>query len=412
MLKFWNIFSGFGNSRSKNRLIYTFGIMILFFMLFDGIITYLIPLVISEQGFSKTLVGIIIGSAAISGAFFDFAIYKIFKNAFYRRLFIIMFAVCFVYIFLVWSANSFLLYLLAMIIWGFYYDLKNFGTLDFVSRYSPKKELSSNFGILQIFQSIGYLLAPLITGFVVIDIVGWKPFVLATVFLSISVFFFAILLINAYKRKQYTPSHEKSSKKNIFKQLILWKKVGKVILPVLILAVVSALFDSFFITIGPLLAESLPLEPFDGLFMFAYFLPPVLIGGFVGRLTKRFGEKKTALFGLLIGASILSTLTLFKNALLIILTVFLCSCFVCILFPVIQSIYANYIQESPKIKKEVQELGDFFWNLGYIIGPITAGIIADNLGNTATFSILGLIGIAFSVVLFVLIPKKIKFKKY
>ena len=183
--------------------------MILFFMLFDGIITYLIPLVISEQGFSKTLVGIIIGSAAISGAFFDFAIYKIFKNAFYRRLFIIMFAVCFVYIFLVWSANSFLLYLLAMIIWGFYYDLKNFGTLDFVSRYSPKKELSSNFGILQIFQSIGYLLAPLITGFVVIDIVGWKPFVLATVFLSISVFFSRVVLVLIFDAR------EKYYKRNI-----------------------------------------------------------------------------------------------------------------------------------------------------------------------------------------------------
>ena len=405
MLKFLNLW------RSKNKLIYIFGVMILFFMLFDGIISYLLPLVISEHGFSKTLVGIIIGTAAISGAFFDFVIYKIFKTAFYRRLFIIMFAVCFIYIFTIWSANSILLYIAAMAMWGFYFDLKNFGTLDFVSRYSPKKELSSNFGILQIFQSIGYLLAPLIAGFVIIETVGWQPFVLAAIFISISAFFFVVLLLEARKRKQFTPHHEHSSKKSFLKEIALWKKVGIAILPVLVLAVVSTIFDSFFMTIGPILAETLPIEPFDGIFMFAYFLPPLIMGGLVGRITKKFGEKKTALFGLLIGALILSTFLFFKKPLLMVLIVLAASCFLCVMSPVIQSIYAHCIHETPRFKKEVQELGDFFWNCGYIIGPVAAGVIADNLGNSEAFSVLGVIGVFFAILLFVFMPKKIRVGK-
>ncbi|MDO8842084.1 MFS transporter, partial [Methanocalculus sp.] len=168
---------------TRNPIFDLFCMMILFFMLFDGIITYLIPLVVLELGYSKTLVGIIFSTAAISGAFFDFVIYKIFKKAFYRRLFIVMFLVSTLYIFIVWSAHSFFFFVAAMILWGFYYDLKSFGTLDFFSRYIPKENLSSKFGVLQIFQAIGCLLAPLIAGFLIIETVGWEPFVTALVFL-------------------------------------------------------------------------------------------------------------------------------------------------------------------------------------------------------------------------------------
>jgi len=397
----------FLNARfAKNKLIYTFGTMILFFMLFDGIMSYLLPLVISEHGFSKTIVGIILATSAIAGAFFDFAIYKIFKKVFYRRLFTIMFLVSFTYIFTIWSANAIVLYLAAMAMWGFYYDLKNFGTLDFMSRHSPKRELSSNFGILQVFQSIGYLLAPLIAGFVITDIVRWQPFVLATVFLSVSLFFFIILLIEARRKKQNT--FKEHSGKKFSEEFALWEKVGKAILPVLFLAIIATMFDSFFFTIGPLLAETLPIEPFDGIFMFAYFLPPLIMGGLVGKITKKIGEKKTALTGLLVGAGILSTMMLFKNAFVLVLVVFFASCFTCLMMPVIQSIYAKCIRETPKHKKEVQELGDFFGNIGYIIGPLAAGVLADKLGNTAAFSALGIIGIGFAVILFVVMPKKVR----
>ncbi|MBU4547878.1 MAG: hypothetical protein KKH76_03640, partial [Euryarchaeota archaeon] len=207
-------FSWIWRSGSKNNLIYIFSIIILFFMLFDGIISYLIPLVILEQGFSKTTAGIIFSTAAISGALFDFAIYKIFKESIYRRLFIIMFAVSFLYIFTIWIANTFLSFVAAMAMWGFYYDLKNFGSIDFVSRYSSKQKLSNNFGIVQVFQSIGYLIAPLLAGFVIVGTVGGEPFILALIFLSLSVFFFAVLLIKAKNKKTiYTCAGKKSASK-------------------------------------------------------------------------------------------------------------------------------------------------------------------------------------------------------
>lgn len=406
MLKYDKIFSWIWQNGSKNNLIYIFSLIILFFMLFDGIISYLIPLVILEQGFSKTTAGIIFSTAAIAGALFDFVIYKIFKESIYRRLFIIMFAISFLYIFTIWIANTFLLFVAAMAMWGFYYDLKNFGSIDFVSRYSSKEKLSHNFGVVQVFQSIGYLVAPLLAGLVIVGIVGWEPFGLALLFLTISAFFFVVLLIKAKNKKQFIPFQEKNLPANILKEISCWKKIGRVIFPLLLLVSYGAVYDSFFMLLGPILAERLPLEPFDGIFLFAYYLPALLMGGLVGKITIKFGKKNTAIFGLLIGSSIISTLFLFENPLILILIVFLSSCFTSLLIPVVQSIFANYIHDLPQAKKEVQELGDFFSNFGYILGPIFAGVIAETFGSIKTFSFLGGIGILFSLSLLIFLRKK------
>lgn len=406
MPKSASILSNPARSIAQNKLIYLFGALILFFVLFDGIMTYLLPLVILEHNLSKTQLGLILSAAAVSGAFFDFAIYKIFKNALYRRLFFAMFAAGILYIFLVWFAETILLYLLAMALWGFYYDLKSFGTLDFVSRHSPKKEIAGNFGIIQVFTAIGALLAPLLAGFLILEAVDWQPFALAFLFLALSGAFFLLLLREARGKKQFIPPQEKPRKGGIIAELGSWKRTGLALLPVFLLASFAAAFDSFFVALGPVLAETLPLEPFDGFFMFAYFLPPLLIGGMVGGLVARFGEKRTALGGLLVGGATLSALSFIHAPLAIIAIVFFSSCFACLMMPVTQSIYARIIHETPKVKKEIQELGDFSSNFGYILGPVIAGIIADSAGTAAAFSALGIAGIAFALILFFAMPKK------
>jgi MFS family permease len=391
-------------STNKNKLIYLFGIVILLFSLFDGIITYLIPLVTLEHGLSKTLIGIIIGSAAVAGAFFDFAIYKIFKNTVYRRLFIVMFSVALVYLFVIWRANSFILYVLAMVMWGFYYDLKNFGTMDFTCRYFPKHEQTANFGLIQVFQSLGCLLAPLIAGFLIIDTVGNRPFLAGLLFLVISTVFFIALVLQTRQAKQFIPE-KPVLRTSLFEEISAWKKTGKIILPVLILGAFYTAMDSFFLILGPLFAENLPLEPFDGIFLFAYLLPASIMGGFIGKITKKFGDKNSIIYGLLIGSSILSFFYFFKAPLMLILIVFSAFCFLSIISPITHGIYAHYIHRSPKEKKEIQELGDFFENFGYIIGPVIAGIIADQLGIQATFSVLGITGLVFALFLIFVMPK-------
>ncbi len=51
------------------------------------------------------------------------------------------------------------------------------------------------------------------------------------------------------------------------------------------------------------------------------------------------------------------------------------------------------------------ELKDFFFNIGYIIGPIAAGIIADTVGAMQAFSVLGGLGILFAGILLFIMPE-------
>lgn len=169
------------------------------------------------------------------------------------------------------------------------------------------------------------------------------------------------------------------------------------------------IFDSFFWTLGPILAESYKdLHPFNGLFLTVYTLPFIFIGWFVGPITRKFGKKRTAFASFFIGSFFLSFFFLFHNPYLILGDIFLSSVFIGFTIPAIDGAYADYINETPKVEKEIEALNDFSTNLGYFIGPILAGLLADLVGHAQTFSVLGFMCFGVALILFVSSPRKIK----
>ena len=202
------LFSKFANSAQKQkRALYLLALMTLFWAIYEGTISYMTPLIISERGFSVTMMGIIIGTSSIAGAIFDFIACRIFTNIYYKRIFLIMLSLCLIYPFLLSQANTFILFLLTMSIWGVYYDLKNIGNFDFISRQVEKEDNVSSFGLVQIFQSVGLLIAPLITGFLLADGFNYQPLAMAWIFLVIAFSFFLILY---FLKDKHAPQPERT----------------------------------------------------------------------------------------------------------------------------------------------------------------------------------------------------------
>ena len=54
---------------------------------------------------------------------------------------------------------------------------------------------------------------------------------------------------------------------------------------------------------------------------------------------------------------------------------------------------------------------DFYANLGYIVGPVLAGLLADWLGNAMTFSVLGFAGVVLAIVLLAITPASIRVRQ-
>lgn len=409
MPTFYHLINHVKKSNDGHRPLYLFSIMIFFFVVFDGIVSYTAPLFISEAGVSDTVMGLIIATSSVAGAIFDLLLCRFLKNTNFRRMLIMMFASALFYPLIISQSKAAFGFIIAMVIWGFYFDLLNLAQFDFVARDSKESEHTSNFGVINVFKSLGYAIAPMLAGLLVgVSAVGNKPLIMGFVFFVVAVLFFVALsrmVKNNSKKVVVGECVPVIWERSFYHEIGLWWKLGRIIFPVLFLTFLLNVTDAFFWTIGPIISES--FGTWGGLFLFTYQLPPLLVGWFAGRATSRFGKKRTAMVAFLIGSIIFSSFCLVKESWMIMVLNFIASFFIAFAWPSINGAYADYISERPVIEKELETVEDYFTNLGYVIGPISAGFLSDQVGHLNTFSVLGVVGVVASVVLLFFTPKKI-----
>lgn len=400
--------------RDSNKFLYAAALMLFFWSIFDGILSYVTPLIITGDGYSTTAMGLIYGSSSISGAVFDLVLVRILKNTHFRRLYLVMFMISFIYPLILWNAKTLPLYLVVMAVWGIYYDLKNFGTYDFIGRNSPEEEHSSSFGVINFFRIMGYLTAPLIAGLVVSDLIDPKPIYLAIFFLSVSFMLFIFLAFSSKNEPRLIESQtERGLERRSFKEeLILMKKIGLILLPVLFFTLFTNLTDAFFWTVGPLYSHDVHIfDNFEGLLMTMYLLPSLIAYWFVGRVTRKYGKKRTAFFSLFLGSLTLTLLWFEPSPLSVFGIVFVASFLSSWAWPAIDGAYADYLSETESFDKEIASLSDIFINLGWVFGPPLAGFLADITGIEKSFALLGFGGIIVSIWAHLRAPKKIEIEK-
>jgi MFS family permease len=393
-----------------NKILFTASLMILFWALFDGIVSFVTPILIENHGFSKTMIGLIIATSSAAGAIFDFLISKLLKNTHYVRLFLILFFLCFSYPLLLWSANSILWFVFCMALWGLYYDIFNFGLFDFVSGNSEKQEHCQNFGVVSIFKSIGYLLAPIIASILITEqIISPTPLIYSFIFLAIAAVFFIVLTSYSTRRGFHQGLEAKRKSIDWLRELKLWKNVGSILYPVLIFNTMLYIFDSTFWTLGPMFAENFKnFKDFSGLFMTTYTLPMLVTGWFVESITRKFGKKRTAYFSFLGSSFLLMFLGFIKDPYILLGVSLISATLGSIAWPAIKGAYVDYITESKKYQGEIEGLNDFTTNIGFVIGPALAGIVADAVGIGFSFSILGLLNLILVIMLIFITPKHIR----
>jgi MFS family permease len=400
----------------SRHLLYLFCLMMLFWALFDGSVAYLVPVAITESGMSATLMGIILGTSSVAGALFDFLLCRFFTNTYYKRLFVWMFAVCLFVPFILYKADTFWMFLVAMVMWGIYYDFKGIGVFNFVGKGTDFDKHAESFSLIQIFLSLGYLIAPLCVGFLVAEELNWQPFALAWIFIALSIFFFVILLFLSRKIEVHTGQSTgllDATPRDFSTEIHLWKGIGRALFPVLFFIFLITFVDAFFWTIGPLLASELvgTLGAFSGAFMAIYMFPALFTVFWVGKYSEKFGKKHGAIISFFLGACILTLFPLAGATAWILPLVLVASLGLSLSVPLIQGSFADYIAETEEYEKEIEGLEDFYTNLGFIFGPMLAGFLSDQLGNVETFAVLGLFAGTCAVVLTLFMPKSINLKE-
>ena len=395
----------------EHKPIYIFAVMLFVWTLFDSILAYITPVAVLNRGFSPIQMGLIMGCSSAFGAFFDFILSKFFRNTTYRRLFLFMFLSCAVYPLLLWKAQTLAVYWIAMAFCGLYYDLKNFGICDFVTKHPLNDEKSSTFGFLDVFRMLAYLVSPTIAGLLIAKEGTFAPYGYSMIFLSLAFVIYIILLKITRRKRVEAPPKIPVKPVTINRELKIWGKVGVILMPMLLFDILLNIFDATFWTIGPIYAEQFPNFPnFGGLFITIYMVSILFTGLFVGKITSRFGQKKTAFVAFIISAALIATFGFIQSPFIILGVLVVASLIGSVAWPASSGAYADYISESKKFSKEIIGVEDFNINIGYFIGPIIAGVALEYLGAGMTFTVMGTLCAIGALVVYLFTPKEIKIK--
>jgi len=390
MPTFHHLFRHVRQYGEQHKTLYLFGVCIFFVILFDGTVAYMLPIIMAKRGFPTSVIGLIISTSSIVGAFFDFLLARLLKKASVRLLFLLLFMVGAIYPAIIWGAYSVSTFLVAMALWGIYFDLYVFGTFDFVGRYTKPNEHVSSFGFIQICASLGGLIAPLIATSAAIGDGTEKPFFVAWGALGIAALCFFVVAAQL-KNKQQVIEQIEVRKKTFMHELRLWKKIGSLMRNPLVLTLSLHLYNGLFWTLAPLYPDN-SMPYFNAALLVAYGLPSLLVGWFAQSITRQFGKKRTAYGSLLLGSLILSLVSSIENPVAIIVCVFLASSFFGVAWPSISGAYADYISETPGREEEIEGVQDFFGNGGFVVGPILAGLLSSIAGIPLTFTLFGVLG--------------------
>ena len=391
-----------------NRKLFVAGMMVFFFVIFDGILMYLAPVVITGAGISYSLMGLIVGSSSIAGMLLDFFLCRFLKVTNYQRTFLFMFILAAAFPVFLFGGTTVAIYLAAMAVWGFYYDFFNIGTIDFVERTAGEKEQVSDFGVLSFFQGSGYLLAPFLGSLLLIAVhPGPRMLLILAVPIVISFIFYLIIVLRPVAERSAYGGVVRKSPLSFFTEMELWKKVWRILFPILLLTLLLNLVDAAIWTFGPIFSEYIgKAHGFSGgIFMTAYALPPLLVGWIVGLIARKFGDARTAQWAIGLGSLILMFIGLVSSPAFLIALIFVVSFFFSIAWPSISAVYTKHIEKNSLRRKEIETLQDLFTNFGDTGGPIVGGYMAQYLGFAHSFIALGVLGMITAIVLFLITPR-------
>lgn len=385
------------------------GLMIMFWTLYEGIILFVTPIIITDKGYSNTEMGLLYSCSSLFGILFDFLFIFLLKKIYYRRMLLIALLMGCFYSFLLWRSSTFLVFLSCMAFWGLYTDMFNFGLDDFSGRFHNYNQNAKSLSLLVVFRSIGYIFSPLITGSLLNAHIS--PQFYAFFFVVISLIFFKIFLTISKKDKLISNhleiTHIVWNKKNFS----LWLKTFSRLWPILIFTFLLYLHDACFWTIGPLLSETYSDFPnFGALFLTFSMLPGLFMIYVVPKLVKKFGKKRTGHLSFLFSLLLLLAIVIFDNPIIILIFIFISSFIGYCAYPATKSAFADYLEESKKSDCMIMGFEDIFINLGYIVGPALIGSLSDKVGNLPALAMITLISAFLVVILMLLTPKKISFK--
>lgn len=379
---------------------------ILFFVLLaDAILSDWVPNYIQTVTGSALIMGAIMSFSSVIGFGADIIFPQLLKWTTVKKLLVmaVLSGVLFsgvLYFSTLWPVL--VIFLVAMAVWGVYYELLGFANQQFVSETVPGKMRASVWAVIGIFRNLAYFIGPIIGG--VLAVQGDRVVVLTAG--GISILAYGLVFFLKLSNKQVVVKNEEI---NLVKELSHWWVLIEHVWPMLIASFILGLIDATFWTTGTVLTEVLARENWiGGLFLPMYMLPSLFVGILVLKWGIYRGKKKWAEIFMLLGGIALALLFIQDSIVYKLAIVFVSSIFFSVSYPLIDAVYSDIVSRMGRERKHLIGLSASMISLSYIVGPVLAGWIASQVGESMTFVVMGVAMAAVSIMLLILTPRKLR----
>jgi len=383
----------------------TLGLTLFFILLADAILSFWVPNFLQQVLSSPLLMGLVMSFSSLVGFASDLVLPQIIKGITVKTLFIFAIASSLIFSLLLLQATFtpfVLLLLLAVGIWGIYYEFLGFGGQQFVADSTPLKLHSAVWGLLSVFKTLAYFLGPLLAGFLLAR--GQT----APIFVALLLTLVGLIVLILSNRKHSRPMEIDTSQVSLIKEFEHWAVLFRTIWPILILSLFLGLVDATFWTTGTVWTEELSRESWAGnLFLPLYILPSVFMGFIVVRLGIFQGKKKLAEKATLVAGIFLTALAFSPALIWQLLTVLLASLALSFAYPLLDAVYSDIIARMDRERRHLIGLSSSTISLAYIIGPTAAGAITQQVGERYTFAVMGVATVLIATLLLFVTPKKL-----
>lgn len=391
-------------SRSISALV-LYSLIIFFVRFGDAMMAYFSPVFISSHVNSPLLMGIILASSSVMGFFCDIVFGEWFRSwgydtyLFWGIVGAIVYPLCYLLL-----PPSLVMFLLAVIVWGTYYECILFSNFHFVNHFLRHEQHALGWGVLYGFIAAAYMIAPFVSSSL-LSMGERLPLYVVVATVSMGLVGLSVF------RKVYgkTVAHDHVPRKHIWRQIELWRLLFGKVWPVLLVICVLTVLDSVFWSSGAVLSEHMKDHGYPGGVLFvAYLFPALFMGALTAKLGVRYGKKRIAFWAATLAGVMFMIAGAVGHFSYMLALIALGSIFVAVAIPEMNATVEDYIARLGPSANSMIGLENAITSIAFVIGPLLAGLTATFAGHQFSFSVIGFLLFVVSLVALQVTPRKIR----
>jgi MFS family permease len=396
-------------SKKSYRALYFLLVLTIIWESADTAFTYVLPVILQERFNDLTLLGIVVSLGAVASICIDLLTGWKFARKHYRFFYITGF-IASLMISVLANFPMLIIFTFMSVLGGIYYELFFFGTEDFIAREVDYQDHTKASSMVVLAMTLSALFIPVFISDAINNGEYGSSFWAFNILILIALATFLIYTIG--RRHNVEKQDVRVKRISLLVELRVWKLLSKDSGIYLFLLIFMSIQDAFFWTLGAIFAVQYSVvNHYSQLLIPLYMLPGLITGLVAGRLQSKGSKERLSLVLFAISGVILALFYLTDDIPLLLVLTFLSSFFSTLSYNFLDSLFNDFVSRLNEDGNYMLGLRGVASDVAYVIGPIIAGFIAQNVGVRNSFGFIGLLTGILGTAIFLFHPHKVRIEE-